>query len=79
MSKKLYNLISKVMSVEVFQINDESGPETIESWDSFHGLVLVDEIENNFQIKFTLEEIIDVKKVVDIKRHLKSHGVILYD
>jgi len=67
------------MSVEVFQINDESGPETIESWDSFHGLVLVDEIENNFQIKFTLEEIIDVKKVVDIKRHLKSHGVILYD
>ena len=44
MSKKLYNLISKVMSVEVFQINDESGPETIESWDSFHGLVLVDEI-----------------------------------
>ena len=77
MSKKLYNLISKVMSVEVFQINDESGPETIESWDSFHGLVLVDEIENNFQIKFTLEEIIDVKKVVDIKRHLKSHGVIL--
>tara|TARA_B110000263_G_C14925092_1_gene336614 strand:- start:181 stop:420 length:240 start_codon:yes stop_codon:yes gene_type:complete len=79
MSKKLYNLISKVMSVEVFQINDESGPETIESWDSFHGLVLVDEIENNFQIKFTLEEIIDVKKVVDIKRHLKNHGVILDD
>jgi len=67
------------MSVEVFQINDESGPETIESWDSFHGLVLVDEIENNFQIKFTLEEIIDVKKVVDIKRHLKNHGVILDD
>ena len=79
MSKKLYNLISKVMSVEVFQINDESVPETIESWDSFHGLVLVDEIENNFQIKFTLEEIIDVKKVVDIKRHLKNHGVILDD
>jgi acyl carrier protein len=79
MSKKLYNLISKVMSVEVFQINDESGPETIESWDSFHGLVLVDEIENNFPIKFTLEEIIDVKNVVDIKRHLKNHGVILDD
>jgi len=79
MSKKLYNIISKVMSVEVSQINDESGPETIESWDSFHGLVLVDEIENNFQITFTLEEVIDVKKVVDIKKHLKNHGVVLYD
>lgn len=79
MSKKLYNIISKVMSVEVSQINDESGPETIESWNSFHGLVLVDEIENIFQVKFTLEEIIDVKKVIDIKRHLKNHGVILDD
>jgi acyl carrier protein len=79
MSKKLYNIISKVMSVEVSQINDESGPETIESWDSFHGLVLVDEIENNFQITFTLEEVVDVKKVVDIKKHLKNHGVVLYD
>ena len=79
MSKKLYSIISKVMSVEISQINDQSGPETIESWDSFHGLVMVDEIENNFQITFTLEEIIDVKKVVDIKRHLKNHGVILDD
>jgi hypothetical protein len=26
-----------------------------------------------------LEEIIDVKKVIDIKRHLKNHGVILDD
>ena len=77
MSEKLYNIISKVFSVPISEINDESSPETIESWDSFNGLILVDELESNFNIKFSVSEIIDVKNVKDIKRHLNDHGVDL--
>ena len=77
MTNKLYSIIARVMSVPVSQINDQSSPETIERWDSFNGLVLVDELEAEFNIKFTLEEILDVKTVSDIKIHLKNHGVIL--
>ena len=77
MSKKLYDIISKVFSVQISEINDESSPETIEAWDSFNGLILVDELESNFNIKFTVSEIIDVKNVKDIKRHLNNHGVDL--
>ena len=76
MSEKLYDIISKVFSVPISEINDESSPETIESWDSFNGLILVDEIESNFNIKFSVSEIIDVKNVKDIKRHLNNHGVV---
>ena len=79
MSKKLYKIISSVMDVPTSQINDNSGPENIEAWDSFHGLVLVDEIESQFQVKFSLDEVLDVKIVTDIKRHLKNHGVTLDD
>jgi acyl carrier protein len=77
MSEKLYNIISKVFSVPISEINDESSPETIESWDSFNGLILVDELESNFNIKFSVSEIIDVKNVKDIKKHLSNHGVDL--
>jgi len=77
MSEKLYDIISKVFSVQISEINDESSPETIESWDSFNGLILVDELESNFNIKFSVSEIIDVKNVKDIKRHLNNHGVDL--
>ena len=77
MGKKLYDIISKVFSVQISEINDESSPETIESWDSFNGLILVDELESNFNIKFSVSEIIDVKNVKDIKRHLNNHGVDL--
>jgi len=77
MTNKLYNIIARIMSVPVSQIKDQSSPETIERWDSFNGLVLVDELESEFNIKFTLEEILDVKTVSDIKKHLKNHGVSL--
>ena len=77
MSIRLYNIISKVMSVPVSQINDQSSPETIERWDSFNGLVLVDELEAEFKIKFTLDEVLDVRNVGDIKKHLRNHGVVL--
>ena len=77
MSEKLYNIISKIFSVPISEINDESGPETIESWDSFNGLILVNELESSFNIKFSVSEIIDVKNVKDVKRHLNNHGVDL--
>lgn len=79
MSKKLYEIISKVMSVPVTEINDKTGPENIESWDSFNGLVLIDELEQNFDIKFTLDEATNVTTVEDIKRHMKNHGITLDD
>ena len=77
MSEKLYSIISRVFSVPISEINDESNPETIESWDSFNGIILVDELESSFNIKFSVSEIIDVKNVKDVKRHLNNHGVDL--
>ena len=68
-------IVSKVFSIPESEVNDQSSPENIESWDSFNGLVLVDELETHFKVKFTISEITDVKNVADIKRHLKNHNV----
>lgn len=76
MSTKLYEIISRVFNVPISEINDQSGPETIETWDSFNSLVLVDELESEFNIKFSVAEIVDVKDVSDIKRHLSNHGIV---
>ena len=77
MSDKPYNIISRVFSVSIDEISDDSGPEDIERWDSFNALVLVDELESEFSIQFTVAEITDVFKISDIKRHLRNHGVNL--
>jgi len=77
MSNKLYNLISSILDIPVSEINDNSGPENINSWDSFNSLLLADELESQFKIKFSTEEMLDVKTVADIKRHLHNHGITL--
>ena len=79
MTDQVFAIVAKVFSVPESEINDTSSPESIESWDSFNGLVLVDELESNFKIKFSISEITDVKNVADIKRHLKNHNVTLDD
>ena len=79
MSERLYKLIARVMNVPVSQINDKSGPASIDSWTSFNSYVLLYELEREFNVEFTLDEAIDAKTVIDIKRHLKNHGVALND
>ena len=79
MSEKLYHVIARILNVPVTEINDESSPETIETWDSFNSLMLADELESEFNISFELEEIIDSPNVAAIKKHLKNHGVSLDD
>ena len=75
MDDDLITIVAKVFSIPESEVNDNSSPENIESWDSFNGLILVDELENHFRIKFSISEITDVKNVSDIKRHLKNHDV----
>ena len=79
MSKKLFNIISRVMEIESSELTDESGPEDVENWDSYNGLLLVDELESEFNVKFTVEEVFDVHSIADIKKHLLNHGVTLND
>ena len=68
MSEKLYQIISKVFNVDVSRINDETSPENLEEWDSFNFYVLLDEIENEFDMKFDLDVTLEIKKVGDIKK-----------
>ncbi len=77
MSEKLYLLISKVLKISLSEINDETSPQTVSTWTSFNGYVLLSELENTFNVKFSIDEVMDVKNIADIKRHLKNHGVLL--
>ena len=79
MSKKLYVLIGRIMDVPVTELNDNSSPETIPSWDSFNSYLLLDELESEFHTEFSIDEVVETKNIGDIKKHLKNHGIILDD
>ena len=75
MSEKLYRIVSKVFNVDNSKIDDETSPENLEEWDSFNFYVLLDEIENEFNIKFDLDETLEIKKIGDFKKIFQKHGV----
>jgi acyl carrier protein len=76
MFNQLYEIIAKVMNVPASSLADTMGPESIENWTSFNGYVLLHELETGFDVKFTIDEVMDVKTISDIKRHLKNKGII---
>ena len=72
---KLKVLISKVLNISEKAVTDETSPESTHSWDSFNGLVMVSELEDSFNVHFTMEEVLTVTCVKDIREALMRHGV----
>ena len=70
--EKLKTIFSRLFGVKEEEINNDSSPENIESWDSFNSLVLISELEKNFGLSFTTEEIVSVKNFGDITYYAKT-------
>jgi len=74
-NEQLMKLISRVLSVPIDILNDNTKPDEIESWDSFNGLMMVSELESEFDVSFTIEEVYAVACVKDIREALIRHGI----
>jgi len=73
--EKVWNILSKVLDIDVGSINDSTGPDNVESWDSFNALMLISEFEEDFNVKFTMPEVEKVSCVKDIIEVLKNKGI----
>lgn len=76
-SEKLLTLISEVLKVDKNEINGDTSPHNTKNWDSFNTLTMIIAIENEFNIKLPLEEVVAIKSVKDIKTLLVAKGVPL--
>lgn len=78
-NQKLVSLLSKVLDIESGSISDDTSPENTASWDSFNALLLVSELESEFNVHFSMEEVYAVKCVKDIKEALMKHNAGNFD
>ncbi|OGY90805.1 MAG: hypothetical protein A3H70_03670 [Candidatus Komeilibacteria bacterium RIFCSPLOWO2_02_FULL_48_11] len=75
MSKKLFILLSEILEIAPEEITDTTAPDNTPSWDSFNGLMIAVELEKTYDVKFTMDDILSVKKVGDIKNVLDKYNV----
>jgi len=74
--EKLFNIVSRVFDIPKSSISLSNSPETIEKWDSFNGYILLDEIENEFNVQFSLDETLEIKNIGDFKLLLEKQGIL---
>ena len=72
MTNTLFEIVSRVMNIPIEKISDSSGPDSIPDWDSFNMFVLLEEIEKEFDVKFSLEETLEIKIVGDFRKKLEG-------
>lgn len=72
MEDRLKKVFSEVFDIPESQINDDSSPDTIEEWDSLNHSNLVMALEQEFQVSFTPDEMIEMLNFELIKIVLKE-------
>ena len=65
--KRIKNVMSAVFEISIEEINDESSPDTIELWDSLKHLNLVVALEEEFNVQFTDDNLIELINLKLIK------------
>ena len=72
MEDKIKEVISNIFETPLSGINDQSSPDTIENWDSINHMKLITALEEEFDVEFTDEEILEMQNVKLIK-YILSH------
>lgn len=74
MTRKLYKIVADVFGEDISKISDSTTQNDIENWDSLQLLILIDEIEKEYNVKILIDEIIDINSILDIKNILEKYG-----
>ena len=69
---KLTDILARVFRIESDEVRDDMKRKDFEPWDSMAHLMLVSEVENEFEIFFEDEEVVDIWTVADLKNLLKQ-------
>lgn len=70
--RKLGNIFRENFDDGTLEINLETTPDDIEEWDSFEQINLIAAIEEEFEIRFLLEDISELKSVGKIVEYIEK-------
>lgn len=72
MKEEVFAILSAVMEIPLESVTMESSKDNIENWDSLHQLNLVFALEDNFSIKFSDEDILQMSSLAQILATLEK-------
>jgi acyl carrier protein len=59
-TERVYRVISQVMGVALSEVDGNSSPDSVETWDSLRHMNLVMALEEEFGIQFSEQQIVEM-------------------
>ena len=75
LDQRLQNIFQEVFDDDDLEITDETSARNLANWDSFAQVKLIVGLEEEFDVKFTTEEVATLSNVGDLKRALRAKGI----
>jgi acyl carrier protein len=73
MDPKFDALVAEVFELEEGAVKDDLTPETVDLWDSLAQLRLVTSLEEEFQIRLSMEEIESISSIGGLREIVRRH------
>lgn len=72
MDEQLKEIMAAVLEIEESEITDSTSPQTVESWDSLRQMNLIAAIEEEFEVNFSQEQMMQMLNYQLIKITLEE-------
>lgn len=66
MKEKLFDIIARILEIDVKDINEDFNENDSEKWDSLAQLMIVEEIESEFKVNIPIEKAMELTSVKSI-------------
>ena len=73
--EKLRKSFSDALEIDLNQVTENLQYQSIPEWDSIAHMILISEIESNFDITIGTEDVIDLSSVKEAKRILMKYDI----
>lgn len=71
----LYKSFAQALQIDISSISDELKYQSITEWDSIAHMVLINEIETNFNVIIETDDVIDMSSVAKAKEILSKYNI----
>ena len=72
---KLYQSFANALNIPIEQISDELAYQSIAEWDSITHMILISQLEEDFNVSIDTDDVINMSSVSKAKEILSKHGI----
>ena len=75
-SEKLFNSFAEALGIDVSSVSDGLEYQSIPEWDSISHMILISQLEEDFEVSIDTDDVIDMSSVAKAKEILSKYNIV---